>query len=245
MGKFAILGVAGLLLLLARTYANTNWDDLRIPFVPGDPAPSTPASVGNIGSIAEVKLPETDFAKWFPVEPPADPYGSAHWLEVDAYFAAARTPTGWSDACKKAGAAAGADRTAKPELGALGCSDDASLAQVQRFALQLLGIRAETALWIRGVPGHSNAGIQGRQGEARLMCSNDVIAREGGEASPFALACEKALDQSYMAGNGSATFAALGEAFTLIAAEIARRDPTIDPEPASFGGATAPAAARP
>jgi len=240
MGKFAILGVAGLLLLLARTYANTNWDDLQIPFLSGDPAPSTPASVESIGAAAEVKLPETDFATWFPVEPPADPYAPAYWLEVDAYFATARTPAGWTEACKKAGAAAGSERTAKPLLAALGCSDDPSLAQVQRFALQLLGVQAETALWIRGVPGHSNAGIQGRQGEARLMCSNDVIAREGGDASPFAQACEKALDESYMAGNGATTFAALGEAYALIAAEIARRDPTIDPEPASFGAAAQP-----
>lgn len=36
-------------------------------------------------------------------------------------------------------------------------------------------------------------------------------------------------------GDGNTTFVALADAYKLVAAEVARRDPTIDPEPAVFG----------
>ena len=235
VGKIGILAVALLLLGSARCYSRTDWENAKIPFLSGSPVVSAPASVGSIGKPAEVALPETDFAKWFSIDPKADPYDPTVWIAVDRFFASASTPAGWADACKKAGAAAGADRVAKPELGALGCSDQPNVTLIQRFGVQVLGTRAEVALWVRGVPGHGNAGIQGRQGELRLMCVVDVIAREGGPGSVFAQACAKALDQAYTVGDGNTTFVALADAYKLVAAEVARRDPTIDPEPAVFG----------
>ncbi len=237
MGKFGILALALLLLGSARCYARTDWENAKIPFLSGTAAAVAPASVGSIGKPAEVALPETDFAKWFSVEPTADPYDPTVWIAVDTFFASASTPSGWAEACKKAGAAAGGDRAAKLELGALGCSDNANVTLIQRFALQVLGTRAEVALWVRGVPGHGNAGIQGRQGELRLICAIDVVAREGGPGSVFAQACAKALDQAYTLGDGATTFLTLGDAYKLVATEIAKRDPTIDPEPATFGAA--------
>ena len=234
MGKIGILALVLVLLGTSRCYANTDWDNVTIPFLSGAASVPEPASVGAIGKPSDPALPDTDFTKWFATDPAADPYDPAVWKAIDGFFASASTSAGWADACKKAGAAAGADRVAKPEIGALACSDNPNVTLIQRFALQLLGTRAEVALWIRGVPGHGNAGIEGRQGELRLMCAVDVIAREGGDSSPFTQACAKALDQSYRTGGGAATFKALGDAYALVSAEIAKRDPTVDAEAATF-----------
>jgi hypothetical protein len=240
VGKIGILALALLLLGTSRCYANTDWDNAKIPFLSGGGGTATPESVGAIGKPADAALPETDFAKWFSTDATADPYDPAVWKAVDAFFASASTSAGWADACKKAGAVAGAERTARPEIGALACSDNANVTLIQRFALQLLGVRAEVALWVRGVPGHGTAGIEGRQGELRLMCAVDVVGREGGTASPFAEACTKSLDQSYRAGGAASTFIALGQAYAVVAAEIARRDPTVDAEPVTFADPKTP-----
>ena len=240
MGKIGIFALVLLLLGTSRCYVGTDWDNVKIPFLSGGVAASAPVSVGAIGKPAELALPETDFAKWFSTDAAADPFDPAVWKATDAFFASASTSAGWADACKKVGAVAGADRTARPEIGALACSDNPNVTLIQRFAIQVLGARAEVALWVRGVPGHGTAGIGGRQGELRLMCAVDVVGREGGATSPFAVACTKALDQSYRAGGGLSTFTSLGEAYTLIAAEIAKRDPTIDAEPATFADPKTP-----
>lgn len=237
MGKIGIFFVALMLLGVARCYS-ANLDVSGLPPGGGSPAAVAPAYSASIGTPAAVTLPEIDFAKWFSPEGAegvrADPYNSTAWSQVDAFFAASRTQAGWTGACKKAAEAAGADRSAKPEIGALACSADPAVTPIQRFAVQVLGARAEVALWIRGVPGHGQGGVSGRQGEIRLMCAIDVIAREGGADSVYAQACAKALDTSYLSGDPAVTFTALGEAYMLVAAEIVARDPGVASEPAYY-----------
>lgn len=199
------------------------------------PPAVSPAYVSAIGKPAASALPETDFAKWFPAETPADPYAPALWTAIDAYMTVAGTQAGWAEVCKKVNAAAGADRAANPLLGALACSDDGSVTQFQRFSVEVLAMRASVALWLKGAPGGAIGAVQGRQGELRLLCGSSLIARQGAAASPWPGACAKALDLAYLTNDGAATFAALGEAYSIAATEIARLDPTIDPEPGYFG----------
>lgn len=241
MGKIGILFVALLLLGTARCYG-ASLDLSGVPVLGAQPVASTPAYVSAMGTPAAVTFPEMDLSKWFTAEAPesgapADEYDPGFWAEVDAFFAASRTPAGWSEACKKASDAAGADRATKPETGALACSANPAVTPVQHFAAQVLGARAALALWVRGVPGYSQGSVSGRQGEIRLMCSVAVIAREGGADSAYEQACTRALDTSYITGNPAATFAALGEAYSLVAAEIATRDPKTASEPAYYPAA--------
>lgn len=114
---------------------------------------------------------------------------------------------------------------------------DASVTALQPFATGILARRAEVALWIKGAPGSSLGAIQGRQGELRLLCSPETLGRLGGEAGPFGQACAKGLDVSYLTGDGAATFAAMGDAYTLVAAELAKRDPKTVAAPVFFGDA--------
>lgn len=211
-----------------------------IPFLSAQPAPTTPAYVETIATPAPVQVPEVDMSTWF-ADPEAaadgsaaDPYSPDIWGQVAAFIDESQTPGGWAETCKVASTAAGSDRTAEPELGALACSDIASVTAVQQFAAMVLGAQAEVALWMRGVPGHSLGGIQARQGELRLMCGVDVIAREGGPDSTYAQACSLAFDSSYTTGDGPATFDALGQAYALAAADIAARDATTESEAAFY-----------
>ncbi len=236
MGKSGIFLVALMMLGTVKCYGA---DLASLPFVASKAAPPpAPAYVAAIGTPAAISLPEIDFKKWFTGETtadaPIDPYSPAQWQEVDAFFAVARTQAGWTEACKKASAAAGADRAANAEVGVLACSADPAVTPIQQFAVQILGTRAEVALWIRGVPGHSIGGISGRQGALRLACAVDVITREGGADSAYAQACKLALATAYAAGDGKATFDALGEAYKLVATEVAKRDPKTASEPAYF-----------
>lgn len=234
MGKFVILLVALALLGTARLYAS-DLDGASIPFLSKGASAKTPAYVTAMGTpAAEAALPEIDFATWFTPDPAADPYDVPTWQSVDAFYTAAQSQAGWTEVCKKAGAAAGADRAANQAAGALACSDIPGVTLVQKFVLDVMGTRAALALWIRGAPGAGLHAVEGRQGEVRLMCAIDVIAREGGTGSPYAEACAKALNTAYLAGDTKATFDSLGEAYTLVAAEIARRDPTVDPEPGYY-----------
>jgi hypothetical protein len=209
-----------------------------VPFLSSSPTPTVPAYVETIATPAAVALPEVDMATWFagPAEgeEAVDPYAPEVWQQVVAFIDESQTPGGWTETCAVASSAAGADRVEAPLPGALACSDIASVTAVQQFAAVVLGAQAEVALWIRGVPGHGHGGIQARQGELRLMCTIDVIAREGGPESTYARACTLALDAAYTAGDGPATFAALAEAYALAAADIAARDATTDPEPAFY-----------
>jgi hypothetical protein len=203
------------------------------------PTPAPPAYIEAIGTPAAVTLPEADYAAWFPAEAPVDPYAVAVWKQVDAFVPVAGTKAGWAEACKAVGAVAGSDRTANPRLAALACSSDPTVTQMQQFALHVLGAQASVALWIKGEPNGSVGAIQGRQAELRVFCSAEVIARQGPD-SPWTEACDRALDAAYLAGDGPATFEALGEAYLAAAAEIARLDPEVDTEPGYFGAATAP-----
>ncbi len=198
------------------------------------PPPTTPGYVASIGSAAPTTLPETDPRTWFPTDATADPTAPATWTAIRDFLSNTGTQAGWAEVCKKISEAAGADRAASP-LGALACSADPSVTALQPFAAAVLAARAEVALWLKGAPGSSTGAIQARQGELRMLCAPEALRRLGGETGPFGQACTKALDTTYLTGDGALTFAALGEAYTLIAAELATRDPKIAPEPAFFG----------
>ncbi|MEX0782162.1 MAG: hypothetical protein WD557_05890 [Dehalococcoidia bacterium] len=197
-------------------------------------APQTPAYVETIGTPAASALPEADLATWFQPAEGADPYDVPTWQAIDAFAAHSSTPAGWTELCKAAGAAAGSDRAANPKLGALACSDDGSVTQLQRFAADLLSAQSRVALYLKGAPDTSVAAIQARQSEIRLACTYGAPSRQGGEGSVLAQACTAAQDTAYLHGDAAATFAALGAAYELVANEIARLDPTVDPEPGFF-----------
>lgn len=207
-------------------------------FPPNQAAP--PDYVDSIGNTAPVDTPDANYETWFAAGnaedagAERDPLDIATWQEVAAVAAVANTETGWAEVCDAAGDALALDRVDEPLLGALGCSDDPSVTRVQQFAVQILDTQAHLALWIRGAPGFSLASVQARQGEVRLQCAVDVVAREGGEGSPYAEACALALDTAYLSGGGLTTFEALAAAYALVAGEIAARDPAVDAEPAFF-----------
>ena len=238
MGKFALLALAGLMLISARCYSADLAGTLGgLPIVGPmiSPPPPTPRYVETIGKPAPASFPDSDMKTWFvSPEAGAEPYNIVTWRAVAAFAANATTKDGWAEACKRATAATGADRAAAPLLGALACSGDGTVTALQRFAVQLLAMRAETAFYLRGVPGASIAAMQARQGELRLTCATDVVSRQGGPESVFGQACLKALDRGYLAADTAATFAALGEAYATLAAEIAKRDTKTADQPSYF-----------
>jgi len=207
------------------------------------PPETAPDYLKAVGTPAPVTLPEADVATWFPAEPPADPYSPATWQGIQAFATVAQTPDGWIAACKKVAETAGTDRTANPKLGALACSADPTVTQFQRFAVQVLGAQASLALWIKGDAGSSLAAVQARQAELRVTCATSVVGRQGPATTPWAEACTKALDASYLSGDPPATFTALAAAYELAANEIAKLDPAIATEPAFAGAAATPTAA--
>ena len=209
------------------------------------PPEPVPAYVKTIGTPAPSALPESDFATWFPAETPADPYNAQLWKDIDLFTTIAQTQLGWTEACKKVSGAAGADRAANPKLGALASSNDPTVTQFQQFAVHLLGTQASVALWIKGELNGSTSAIHARQAELRVDCATTVVARQGAPETPWSQACAKALDASYLSGDGPATFNALGDAYALVAAEIAKLDPEIDQEPGYFGAAAASATKTP
>ena len=104
MGKLPILGLALLLLGVVKLHA------VGFGFVSGILAggevAATPAYVETIGTPAAVALPEElDVTAWFADEPEAAE--TALWREIDAAFAEARTPTGWTALCAAATTAVG------------------------------------------------------------------------------------------------------------------------------------------
>lgn len=203
------------------------------------PPPVTPKYVSAMGTPAATKLPDTDLKKWFPTDATTDPLDPAMWSTIRDFLSNTGTQAGWIEACKVASTAAGADRTTTPSIGALACSADASVTALQPFATAILAERAEVALWIKGAPSGSLGAIQGRQGELRLLCSPETLGRLGGDSSPFGQACAKGLDVAYLRGDGAATFAAMGDAYTLVAVELAKRDPKTAAAPVFFGDAKA------
>lgn len=201
------------------------------------PPPSVPAYVNAIGTAAPNSLPATDPKTWFPADPATDAYDPTTWTAIRDFLANTGTQAGFTEACKKITDAVGADRAASPALGALACSADPSVTAVQAFPLAILAIRAEVALWVKGAPGSSIGAIEARQSEFRLLCTTDTILRLGGPTGPFGAACTKAMDTSYLAGDGAATFAAVADAYAAVTAEIAKRDPKTAAAPVYFGDA--------
>ncbi|MBK9341488.1 MAG: hypothetical protein IPN07_00275 [Dehalococcoidia bacterium] len=114
------------------------------------PPQAPPEYVKAIGTPAPAVLPETDYATWFPAEAPTDPYSTTVWKAVLQFVSATGTRAGWAEACKAVSTAAGTDRAANPRLGAIACSGDATVTEMQQFALHLLGAQASVALWIKG-----------------------------------------------------------------------------------------------
>ncbi|MFN0145135.1 MAG: hypothetical protein ACKVT1_01380 [Dehalococcoidia bacterium] len=238
MGKFALLGLACVLLLTARCYnADLEGALAGLPVVGAmiSPPQPTPKYVETIGTPAPASFPETDIKTWFvPPEAGAEPYNIETWRAISSFAANAVTKGGWAEACKKATEAAGADRTATPLVGALACSSDGTVTALQRFGVQLLAMQAEVAFYLRGVPGSSLAAIQARQGELRLTCATDIIARLGPPEAALGGACTGALATAYLEADAPATFAALAEAYASLAAEVARRDPKTADQPSYF-----------
>jgi hypothetical protein len=238
MGKLGIFGLALLMLLTARCYGADYEAALSgLPVVGpmiSPPAP-VPTYVNAIGTPVAATLPESDMKSWF--APPADPQALPDidtWRAIGAAAGTSGTKDGWAAVCKKASETTGEDRAAEPLLGALACSGNGTVTALQRFAVGILAMQAETALYWRGVPGASVAAIQSRQGELRLACAVDVVARQGGAAGVFAAACASVLETAYLAGDAPATYAALTAAYGTVAAEIARLDPKTAAEPSYF-----------
>ncbi|MCC6387868.1 MAG: hypothetical protein IT302_10850 [Dehalococcoidia bacterium] len=236
MGKYLTLLLGFVLLSTARCYGADLEASLGgLPIVGPMVAPvaSQPAYITAIGTPAAAAPPETDLATFFPAEA-TDPYDVARWTAVRAFLATAHTQAGWTEVCKKAAAAAGADRAASPPLGALACSNDGSVTAMQQFAVKVLEAQASLALYIKGAPGAGQSAVQGLQGEIRVICTTGILGRQGGATSPWGLACAAALDTAYLAGDAPATFAKLGEAYTAAATLLAAADATIDDAPGYF-----------
>ncbi|MGE0601440.1 MAG: hypothetical protein AB7J35_18495 [Dehalococcoidia bacterium] len=209
------------------------------------PTQPVPEYVKAIGTPAAATLPEAKYEAWFSAEEGADPLDVAVWKEIEAFVPIASSKAGWAEACKAVGAVAGGDRAANANLGALACSSDATVTQMQQFAVKVLGAQAAVALWIKGELNGSTGAIQARQAELRVLCATSVIARQGPAATTWTDACEKVMDASYLEGDGPATFTAIGEAYAAVAAELAILDPEIDQEPGYFGATDASATATP
>jgi len=236
VGKYLTLLLGFVLLSTARCYGADLEASLGgLPIVGPMVAPvaSQPAYITAIGTPAAAAPPETDLATFFPAEA-ADPYDVARWSAVRAFLATAHTQAGWTEVCKKAAAAAGADRAASPPLGALACSNDGSVTAMQQFAVKVFEAQASLALYIKGAPGAGQSAVQGLQGEIRVICTTGILGRQGGASSPWGLACAAALDTAYLSGDAPATFKKLGEAYTSAATLLAAADATIDDAPGYF-----------
>ena len=236
MGKYLTLLLGFVLLSTARCYGADLEASLGgLPIVGPMVAPvaSQPAYITAIGTPAAAAPPETDLATFFPAEA-ADPYDVARWSAVRAFLATAHTQAGWTEVCKKAAAAAGADRAASPPLGALACSNDGSVTAMQQFAVKVFEAQASLALYIKGAPGAGQSAVQGLQGEIRVICTTGILGRQGGPTSPWGVACAAALDTGYLGGDAPATFKKLGEAYTAAATLLAAADATIDDAPGYF-----------
>jgi len=233
VGKIGIL-VTFLALISAMRCYSANWDDAAAALPFGQAVASAPASLASIGKPAAPSIPDTDFKKWFSTDPSADPYAPTVWAEIAAVTATAGNQAGWTAVCGKISAAAGADRTASPALGALACSDAPAVTAIQQFAVDLLAEQAAIALWIDHAPDASIPGITSRQGQVRLDCATLVVVAATVPASPFAGACTRVADTAYLAGDAQTTFKAIGDAYALVAGEIARQSPAIVGEPVYF-----------
>lgn len=237
MGKIPIIVVALLLFGVFRLHSV----DLA-GLVPGGGAPA--AAAATMDDDTDETTPEAeeppDVALWFAQGPNADPFSQPLWAEVEEHLTDAKSTAGWTALCALASTATGSDRTAKPLPGALACSDDASVTELQQLAVAILRTQASTALWLRGAPGYGTATIAARQGEVQLRCATGATNRgDESDTITFASICARALDASWKPsddkpGDGPATFAAVKAAYADLATLIAERDATTEAEPMFF-----------
>lgn len=240
MGRILIFAVALLFAGVLRL-STADFDNVEIPFLgPGEAANPAFASAGAIGTPAAVALPGSDMSAWF-VE--AADGSETPWADIQEFAAAAGTPGGWAEACKAAGAVAGSDRAANPLLGALSCSDDVTVMGLQRFAIEILAAQAEVSLWTLGTAGHDSGAIAARLAVIRHSCANGLAARQAGAESAYAAACAMSLAATTLPGDAHALATALGEAYALVAADLAERDPTVDAGPPAMSTPAADTAA--
>lgn len=236
VGKYVIFLVALLLAGTASCYdrdVEATLGGLPVVGAIVVPKPAPPAYIATIGTPAANTLPETDVAAWFADEPEADAYDVARWREVTAFVAVMGTPGGFTEACHAVNGAAGSDRAANAKLGALACSSDGSVTQLQQFAAGLLALQGEVALWYRGAPGSSIAAVHARQAAVRLSCDVGLAGRQGLD-SAFAGACAAVDPPVSTSSDLPAVFAAIAAAYDAVAAAIAELDPEIDPDPGFF-----------
>ena len=233
MGRLGILATLLALITATRCYS-ANWDSAvaALPFTQS--AASAPASLASIGKSAAPSLPDSDFKKWFSTDPAADPYDPLVWADIASATATAGNQAGWAAVCAKVGAAAGSDRAANPALAALACSDAPAVTALQQFAVDVLAAQAAVALWIDHAPDASVPAIASRQAQVRLDCGTFILAAGASAGSPFSAACAKAADTAYLSGDGKTTFTALGDAYALVAGEIARQSPKVAQAPVYF-----------
>jgi hypothetical protein len=238
VGRILIFVVALLFMGVLRL-STANFDNVAIPFFGGgEPANPALASAAAIGTPAAVALPESDPASWFGGAEETEAGETTPWADIHQFVAAAGTSGGWAEACKAVGTVAGTDRTANSLLGALACSDDPTVTELQQFAVQLLAAQAEVSLWLLGTDGHDAGAVAGRLAQVRHSCANGLPARQAGAESAYTSACEMSLAVTTLPGDASTLATALGDAYALVAADLAERDPSIDPEPPAI---TAPA----
>ncbi len=238
MGKIPIIVVALLLFGVFRLHAVDLAELVTRGSAPVAVAATTDDEPDDETMTEEEEPP--DVALWFVQDPDADPFGEPLWATVEEHLADAKSTAGWMKLCALASTATGADRTAKPLPGALACSDDASVTELQQLAVAILRTQASTALWLRGAPGYSTATIAARQGEVQLRCATGSPTRgDESRTVTFASICARALDASWKPsdekpGDGPATFAAVKAAYADLATLIAERDATTEAEPMFF-----------
>ena len=231
VGKFLILGVVLVFVGVLRL-STADFENVSIPFMsPAVAANPALISAEALGTPAAVSLPESDPATWFSGSTAADGSADVPWDDIQEFLAAASTPGGWAEACKSLATAAGTDRSANPPLGALACSDDPTVTELQRFAVELLAAQSEVALFLRGANGHDAGAVAGRLAEVRHSCANGLPSRQAGAESAYLVACEMSLEPLNLPGDAEALQIALGEAYGLVALDLAVRDPEIDAEP--------------
>lgn len=197
------------------------------------PPDAAPAYVETIGTPAPIEvLPELTVETWWP----DDPESTASTLRnAREWLVAAQTQSGWTALCTAATAAAGSERSLEaPELGALACSDDATVTRLQLFAALVLRLVPETQGYLDGSPGSSKTDFESTLAQIRVECTAGFASRMAATAE-VAAAC--ALPGAGLTPTGLVEQSA--GVYRGLATRIATMDPTVDSGPVFFPGADA------
>ncbi len=154
MGKSPIIAVALLLFGVFRLQSAdlaAFADSLPIGAAPASATTSTCEGVVADGEQTQDVIPDISF--WFDQDAEADALAAALWTPVEEFLTDAEGAAGWTAICVAATAVTVADRSADPLPGALTCSQDATVTELQQLSVAILRTQASTALWLRGVPG--------------------------------------------------------------------------------------------